>query len=164
MEQKKVALITGITGRDGSYLAELLLEKGYDVHGTIRRSSVDYRERIAHLEGKPNFHLHYADLGDSMSIIRVMNKVKPTEVYNPAAQSHVQVSFDSPEFTADVDATGVPASLRPSASAVWRRPAACIRLPLPSSMARWRRFLRTRILHSILIRHMLLPSSMVSGL
>ena len=92
MEQKKVALITGITGQDGSYLAELLLEKGYDVHGTIRRSSVDYRERIAHLEGKPNFHLHYADLGDSMSIIQVMNKVKPTEVYNLAAQSHVQVS------------------------------------------------------------------------
>lgn len=107
MEQKKVALITGITGQDGSYLAELLLEKGYDVHGTIRRSSVDYRERIAHLEGQPRFHLHYADLGDSMSIIQVMNKVRPTEVYNLAAQSHVQVSFDSPEFTADVDATGV---------------------------------------------------------
>ena len=105
--ERKVALITGITGQDGSYLAELLLEKGYDVHGTIRRSSVDYRERIAHLEGRPNFHLHYADLGDSMSLIQVMNKVKPTEVYNLAAQSHVQVSFDSPEFTADVDATGV---------------------------------------------------------
>uniref|UniRef100_UPI003FEDE3E3 GDP-mannose 4,6-dehydratase n=1 Tax=Segatella copri TaxID=165179 RepID=UPI003FEDE3E3 len=107
MENRKVALITGITGQDGSYLAELLLSKGYDVHGTIRRSSTDFRERIAHLEGKPNFHLHYADLGDSMSIIQVMNKVKPTEVYNLAAQSHVQVSFDSPEFTADVDATGV---------------------------------------------------------
>ena len=107
MEKRNVALITGVTGQDGSYLAELLLEKGYDVHGTIRRSSVDYRERIAHLEGQPNFHLHYADLGDSMSIIQVMNKVKPTEVYNLAAQSHVQVSFDSPEFTADVDATGV---------------------------------------------------------
>lgn len=107
MEERKVALITGITGQDGSYLAELLLEKGYDVHGTIRRSSTDYRERIAHLEGKPHFHLHYADLGDSMSIIQVMNKVRPTEVYNLAAQSHVQVSFDSPEFTADVDATGV---------------------------------------------------------
>ena len=101
------ALITGITGQDGSYLAELLLEKGYDVHGTIRRSSVDYRERIAHLEGHPNFHLHYADLGDSMSILQVVKKVKPNEIYNLAAQSHVQVSFDSPEFTADVDATGV---------------------------------------------------------
>ena len=107
MEKQKTALITGITGQDGSYLAELLLEKGYDVHGTIRRSSVDYRERIAHLEGKPNFHLHYADLSDSMSIIQVMNKVRPTEVYNLAAQSHVQVSFDSPEYTANVDATGV---------------------------------------------------------
>lgn len=103
----KTALITGITGQDGSFLAELLLEKGYDVHGTIRRSSVDFRERIAHLEGHPDFHLHYADLGDSMSIIQVLNKVKPDEVYNLAAQSHVQVSFDSPEFTADVDATGV---------------------------------------------------------
>lgn len=107
MEKQKTALITGITGQDGSYLAELLLEKGYDVHGTIRRSSVDYRERIAHLEGKTNFHLHYADLSDSMSIIQVMNKVRPTEVYNLAAQSHVQVSFDSPEYTANVDATGV---------------------------------------------------------
>ena len=100
-------MITGITGQDGSFLAEFLLGKGYEVHGTIRRSSVDYRERIAHLEGTPHFHLHYADLGDSMSIIQVVNKVKPTEIYNLAAQSHVQVSFDSPEFTADVDATGV---------------------------------------------------------
>jgi GDPmannose 4,6-dehydratase len=104
---KKVALITGITGQDGSYLAEFLLEKGYEVHGTIRRSSVDFRERIAHLEGKPHFHLHYADLGDSMSILGVVGKVRPTEIYNLAAQSHVQVSFDSPEFTADVDAVGV---------------------------------------------------------
>lgn len=103
----KTALITGVTGQDGSFLAEFLLEKGYDVHGTIRRSSVDYRERIAHLEGRPHFHLHYADLGDSLSIIQALNKVRPDEVYNLAAQSHVQVSFDSPEFTADVDATGV---------------------------------------------------------
>lgn len=107
MENKKIALITGITGQDGSYLAEFLLEKGYEVHGTIRRSSVDFRERIAHLEGKPHFHLHYADMGDSMSILGVIGKVKPTEIYNLAAQSHVQVSFDSPEFTADVDAVGV---------------------------------------------------------
>lgn len=103
----KTALITGVTGQDGSFLAEFLMCKGYDVHGTIRRSSVDYRERIAHLEGRPHFHLHYADLGDSMSIIQVVNKVRPDEIYNLAAQSHVQVSFDSPEFTADVDATGV---------------------------------------------------------
>lgn len=105
--QMKTALITGITGQDGSFLAEFLLDKGYDVHGTIRRSSVDFRERIAHLEGHANFHLHYADLGDSMSIMQVVSKVRPDEIYNLAAQSHVQVSFDSPEFTADVDATGV---------------------------------------------------------
>lgn len=103
----KKALITGVTGQDGSYLAELLLEKGYDVHGTIRRSSVDYRERIAHLEGRAHFHLHYADLGDSMSLLQVIGKVRPDEIYNLAAQSHVQVSFDTPEYTANVDATGV---------------------------------------------------------
>ena len=105
--KEKIALITGITGQDGSYLAEFLLEKGYEVHGTIRRSSVDFRERIAHLEGLPHFHLHYADLGDSMSILGVIGRTRPTEIYNLAAQSHVQVSFDSPEFTADVDAVGV---------------------------------------------------------
>ena len=106
-DMTKRALITGITGQDGSFLAEFLMEKGYEVHGVIRRSSVDFRERIAHLEGKPNFHLHYADLGDSMSIVKVVDKVRPDEIYNLAAQSHVQVSFDSPEFTADVDAVGV---------------------------------------------------------
>ncbi|MBO5806743.1 MAG: GDP-mannose 4,6-dehydratase [Bacteroidaceae bacterium] len=103
----KTALITGVTGQDGSFLSEFLLGKGYDVHGTIRRSSVDFRERIAHLEGNPHFHLHYADLGDSMSLIQVIGKVRPDEIYNLAAQSHVQVSFDAPEFTANVDATGV---------------------------------------------------------
>ena len=103
----KTALITGVTGQDGSYLAEFLLDKGYDVHGIIRRSSVDFRERIAHLEGNPHFHLHYADLADSMSLMQVIGKVRPDELYNLAAQSHVQVSFDVPEFTADVVATGV---------------------------------------------------------
>ena len=103
----KSALITGITGQDGSYLAEFLLEKGYDVHGIIRRSSVDYRERISHLEGHERFHLHYGDVGDTLSIVQVMSKVRPDEVYNLAAQSHVQVSFDAPEYTANVDATGV---------------------------------------------------------
>lgn len=103
----KKALITGITGQDGSYLAEFLLEKGYDVHGMIRRSSVDYRERIAHLEGEPHFHLHYGDLADSMSLMQIIGKIRPDEIYNLAAQSHVQVSFDVPEYTADVVATGV---------------------------------------------------------
>jgi GDPmannose 4,6-dehydratase len=103
----KKALVTGVTGQDGSYLAEFLLEKGYEVHGIIRRSSVDFRERIAHLEGEPHFYLHYADMTDSMSLIKVVGYVQPDEIYNLAAQSHVQVSFDAPEFTADVDATGV---------------------------------------------------------
>lgn len=103
----KKAFITGVTGQDGSYLAEFLLEKGYDVHGMIRRSSVDYRERIAHLEGKEHFHLHYGDLGDSMSLLSIIGKVRPDEIYNLAAQSHVQVSFDEPEYTANVVATGV---------------------------------------------------------
>lgn len=104
---KNIALITGITGQDGSYLSEFLLDKDYEVHGIIRRSSVDFRERIAHLEGHPHFHLHYADLGDSMSLTGVIGRVRPTEIYNLAAQSHVQVSFDSPEYTANIDATGV---------------------------------------------------------
>ena len=103
----KKALITGVTGQDGSYLAELLLEKGYEVHGMIRRSSVDYRERISHIEDNENFHLHYGDLADSMSLMAIIGKVRPDEIYNLAAQSHVQVSFDVPEYTADVVATGV---------------------------------------------------------
>lgn len=104
---KKTALITGITGQDGSYLSELLLSKGYEVHGTIRRSSTDFRERIAHLEGHPDFHLHYADMADSMSLLKVIGSVQPDEIYNLAAQSHVQVSFDVPEYTANTDAVGV---------------------------------------------------------
>lgn len=103
----KKALITGVTGQDGSYLAELLLSKGYEVHGIIRRSSSDFRERISHLEGKPGFHLHYADMADSMSLVKVIGRIRPDEIYNLAAQSHVQVSFDVPEYTANVDATGV---------------------------------------------------------
>ena len=103
----KKALITGVTGQDGSYLSEFLLEKGYDVHGIIRRSSVDYRPRIAHLEGNPHFHLHYGDLADTSGLLNVIMTVRPDEIYNLAAQSHVQVSFDSPEYTADTDAVGV---------------------------------------------------------
>ena len=103
----KKAIITGVTGQDGSYLSEFLLDNGYEVHGIIRRSSVDYRERIAHLEGQPHFHLHYGDMSDSMALVKVIGAVRPDEIYNLAAQSHVQVSFDSPEYTCDVDATGV---------------------------------------------------------
>lgn len=103
----KKALITGITGQDGSFLSEFLLEKGYEVHGIIRRSSVDYRQRISHLEGMSRFFLHYGDLSDSMSIVKIIGTVCPDEIYNLAAQSHVQASFEVPEYTADVDAVGV---------------------------------------------------------
>ena len=101
----KHALITGITGQDGSYLAELLLEKGYEVHGMTRRASLPNTDRIAHLLDKVK--LHDGDLSDSSSIIRIMNLIRPDEVYNLAAQSHVQVSFDVPEYSGDVDALGV---------------------------------------------------------
>jgi GDPmannose 4,6-dehydratase len=108
---KKKALITGVTGQDGSYLAELLLEKGYEVHGMIRRASYFNRKRIDHLFKDPqekdvSFFLHYGDLGDSSNLNRILEKVQPSEIYNLAAQSHVRVSFEVPEYTADVDGTG----------------------------------------------------------
>lgn len=103
----KTAFITGVTGQDGSYLTEFLLDKGYDVHGMVRRTSVEKRERIDHLSTNPLFHIHYGDLGDSMSLVRLISMIKPDEIYNLAAQSHVQVSFDVPEYTADIVATGV---------------------------------------------------------
>ena len=102
----KTALITGITGQDGSYLSEFLLEKGYEVHGIVRRSSVDRKERIEHLEGNPHFHIHYGDMTDSISLIKIVSQVQPDEIYNLAAQSHVKVSFDVPEYMADADAVG----------------------------------------------------------
>jgi len=107
----KIALITGITGQDGAYLAELLLEKGYDVHGIKRRSSSFNTERIDHLhtyrgEDQTRMHLHYGDLTDSSNLNRLIEKIKPTEIYNLGAMSHVQVSFEVPEYTADVDAVG----------------------------------------------------------
>jgi GDPmannose 4,6-dehydratase len=100
----KVALITGITGQDGSYLAELLLEKGYEVHGIIRRSSSINTDRIDHIY--ENIKLHYGDLTDATNIVRVIQLVQPDEIYNLGAQSHVKVSFEMPEYTADVDAVG----------------------------------------------------------
>jgi GDPmannose 4,6-dehydratase len=103
---KKVALITGITGQDGSYLAELLLEKGYEVHGVIRRSSSINTSRIDHIYSNPNLHLHYGDVTDSLSIMNILKKHNPSEIYNLAAQSHVKVSFETPEYTAMVDGLG----------------------------------------------------------
>jgi len=103
---RKTALITGITGQDGSYLAEFLLDKGYEVHGIVRRTSTEKKERIDHLIGIPNFIVHYGDMTDSMSIINIIRKVQPDEIYNLAAQSHVAVSFNVPEYTANADAIG----------------------------------------------------------
>ena len=107
----KKALITGITGQDGSYLAELLLEKGYEVHGMLRRTSTFNRQRIDPIYNNPEvnqgrFHLHYGDLADSPSIYKLMEQIGPQEIYNLAAQSHVKVSFENPEYTSDVVATG----------------------------------------------------------
>ena len=109
--KKKIALITGITGQDGSYLAEFLLEKGYQVHGIKRRSSSFNTDRIDHIYQDPqdenrNFFLHYGDLTDSTNIIKIIQKIKPDEIYNLGAQSHVAVSFESPEYTANCDAIG----------------------------------------------------------
>ena len=103
----KKALITGITGQDGSYLAQLLLEKGYEVHGMVRRASVSNTARIDHLAGEKRLILHEGDMSDSSSIIRIVCGVRPDEIYNLAAQSHVHVSFEAPEYSGDVDALGV---------------------------------------------------------
>lgn len=102
----KTALITGVSGQDGSYLSEFLLEKGYKVHGMVRRSSVDRKDRIEELFQKPGFHIHYGDMTDSLSLVKIIKETKPDEIYNLAAQSHVQVSFDVPEYTVDADAVG----------------------------------------------------------
>jgi GDPmannose 4,6-dehydratase len=117
----KVALITGITGQDGSYLAELLLEKGYFVHGVKRRASSFNTQRIDHIyqdlhEEHVNFSLHYGDLTDSTNIIRIIQEVQPDEIYNLAAQSHVKVSFETPEYTANADGLG---TLRLLEAKIW---------------------------------------------
>ena len=111
MTEKKVELITGITGQDGAYLAEFLLEKGYEVHGIKRRASLFNTARIDHLYQDPHeknmkFILHYGDMTDSSSLIRIIQQVQPDEIYNLAAQSHVHISFELPEYTADVDGLG----------------------------------------------------------
>jgi len=100
------ALITGVTGQDGSYLSELLLDKGYEVHGVVRRSSTRNTTNIDHLRGRPGFHLHAGDLTDGQGLERLLSRVRPVEIYNLAAQSHVRVSFDQPAYTADVTAVG----------------------------------------------------------
>lgn len=139
----KVALITGVTGQDGSYLTELLLEKGYEVHGIKRRASSFNTERVDHihqdLHGRhPKFHLHYGDLTDTSNLTRILREVQPDEVYNLGAMSHVAVSFESPEYTADVDAMGTLRLLEAIRFWVWRRKFASTRL-LPLNFTAWYR-------------------------
>ena len=170
---KKVALITGITGQDGSYLAEFLIEKGYEVHGLMRRSSSFNTARIEHLyldewvrdmKKARLVNLHWADMTDSSSLIRVISKIRPTEIYNLAAQSHVKVSFDVPEYTADTDANGVLRLLEAVRIAGLADTCPSTRPLLPSFTVRYRRFHSQRLPHSIPVLHMQLPSFMVSGL
>ena len=122
----KKALISGITGQDGSYLAELLLEKGYEVHGIKRRASIFNTQRIDHIfqdphVPNPQLKLHYGDLTDTSNLTRLISEIEPDEIYNLGAQSHVAVSFEAPEYTADVDAIGTLRMLEAIAFWVWRR-------------------------------------------
>lgn len=144
----KKALISGITGQDGSFLAEFLLQKGYEVHGILRRSSSFNTGRIEHLyfdewvrdmKQKRTINLHYGDMTDSSSLIRIIQSVQPDEIYNLAAQSHVKVSFDVPEYTAETDAVGTCACSKPYAFSVWKRRHASTRPPLPSSSEKCRK-------------------------
>lgn len=148
----KKALITGVTGQDGSYLSEFLISKGYDVHGTIRRSSTDFRERIAHLEGNPRFHLHYADMADSMSLMKVIMDVQPDEIYNLAAQSHVRYRSMCPNTQPTQMPREFCACLRQCARPDSPTDAASIRHPLPNYTARWRKFRRTK-------KHLSIPTA-----
>ena len=166
--EKKVALITGITGQDGSYLAEFLIEKGYEVHGLLRRSSSFNTGRIEHLyldewvrdmKKSRLVNLHWADMTDSSSLIRIIGETKPSEIYNLAAQSHVKVSFDVPEYTADTDVFW-----KLCEYVVWNINAASIRQAPPSFLERCKRFRRVKPLLFIPVLHILLPNSMVFGL
>ena len=165
----KTALITGITGQDGSYLAEFLLEKGYEVHGIKRRGSLFNTQRIDHIYQDPhanhrNLYLHYGDLTDSSNLTRILQEVQPDEVYNLGAQSHVAVSFEAPEYTADVDAHGhaAPAGRHPLSGAGEQRPAST--RPRPPSFTVWcRKSRRPRPRRSIRARLTRWPRCMPTG-
>ena len=169
----KKALITGITGQDGSYLAEFLIEKGYEVHGIVRRASTFNRERIEPLYLKEvlkdsrkegHLKLHYGDMTDSSSIERILMLVKPDEIYNLAAQSHVQVSFDVPEYTAETDAVGTLRLLEAVRILGMEKHAEFIRRQHQSCLVRFKRYHRRRPHLFIHVLHMVLLNSMVFGL
>ena len=145
----KKALITGITGQDGSYLAELLLEKGYEIHGIKRRASSFNTQRVDHIYQDPHmdntrFKLHYGDLTDTSNLTRMLSEIRPDEVYNLGAQSHVAVSFEAPEYTADVDAIGTLRLLEAIRFLGMERPAASIRPPRQNCTGLFRRPPRRR--------------------
>ena len=151
----KKALITGVTGQDGSYLAEFLLAKGYEVHGIKRRASSFNTERIDHIYSDPHernrrFILHYGDLTDSTNLIRILQEVQPDEIYNLAAQSHVAVSFEEPEYTANADALGALRLLEAIRILKLERKTRFIRHPLPNSTVWSRKFRKGRQLPSTL--------------
>ncbi len=155
----KKALITGITGQDGSYLAEFLLEKGYEVHGIKRRSSLFNTQRIDHIYQDPHevgarLHLHYGDLTDSSNLTRILAEVQPDEVYNLGAQSHVAVSFESPEYTADVDAMGTLRLLEAIRFLGLEKKPNFIKLQLLNCMAWYRKFHKKKLHHFIRVRLM----------
>ena len=150
----KVALITGITGQDGSYLAELLLEKGYEVHGIIRRASMINTHRIDQIYDNPNLTLHYGDLTDSTNLVRVIQKVQPDEIYNLGAQSHVKVSFEMPEYTGQTDALGTLRILRQFVFWVWKIKSVSIKHLLVNFMVWCKRHHKLKPHHSIHGLHM----------
>ncbi len=155
----KIALITGVTGQDGAYLAELLLRKGYEVHGIKRRSSLFNTDRIDHLYQDPHiearkFVLHYGDLSDSCSLVQTIQTVRPQEIYNLGAQSHVKVSFELPEYTANVDGLGTLRILEAIESSVWKRRRGFTRRPPQSYTASCNRLRRMR-------RHLFIPGHLM---
>ena len=157
---KKVALITGITGQDGAYLSEFLLEKGYDVHGIKRSASSFNTERIDHLYNDRNirFNLHYGDLTDSTNLIRIIQLVQPDEIYNLAAQSHVAVSFETPEYTANADALGTLRLLEAIRIPGLERKQSSTRHPPMNYLVKSRKYLRRKQHLFILAAHMLLQN------
>ena len=169
----KIALITGITGQDGSFLAEFLIEKGYEVHGILRRSSSFNTGRIEHLyldewvrDMKKDrlINLHYGDMTDSSSLIRIIQMVQPDEIYNLAAQSHVKVSFDVPEYTAESDAVGTLRMLEAVRILGLEKKTKIYQASTSELFGKYRKFHKKKQLHFILVAHMVLQNNMVFGL
>ncbi|MEZ4841538.1 MAG: GDP-mannose 4,6-dehydratase [Flavobacteriaceae bacterium] len=166
---KKIALITGVTGQDGAYLSEFLLKKGYIVHGIKRRASLFNTDRIDHLYQDPhienqNFILHYGDMTDSTNLIRIIQEVQPDEIYNLAAMSHVHVSFEMPEYTANADGIGTLRLLEAIRILGMEKKYGYIRLPLLNYMERCRKCLKQKQRHFIRVALMLWQKCMPTGL